>query len=185
VAKKIYSVVLLDPPWQYIDKYYHYKNKLESALKFNTLGVQGIVKHVEQFSPRFLDDAHIYLWTTSAFMGDAFKVIDQCSFNFKTTLPWIKKTKHGKLFFGRGYYYRNSHELCLFCTYKKNRVCNSRSIRTVFEAESKGGTEKPVEIEKLWIENSYVPKTKVLYIYSGKKTFDIKIPVDYFDERRE
>jgi N6-adenosine-specific RNA methylase IME4 len=36
------------------------------------------------------DDAHLYLWTTSGFLPDAFRVMAAWGFAYSTTLVWAK-----------------------------------------------------------------------------------------------
>jgi N6-adenosine-specific RNA methylase IME4 len=36
-------------------------------------------------------DAHLYLWTTSGFLGSAFRVIEAWGFAYSTTLVWAKR----------------------------------------------------------------------------------------------
>ena len=51
--------------------------------------------------------AHLHLWTTNAFLREAFDVIKAWGFTYKSCLVWIKPQ------LGMGNYWRVSHELLL------------------------------------------------------------------------
>ena len=52
-------------------------------------------------------NAHLHLWTTNAFLRDAFRVIDAWGFSFKSCFVWVKDE------IGMGNYWRVSHEFLL------------------------------------------------------------------------
>jgi N6-adenosine-specific RNA methylase IME4 len=56
------------------------------------------------------DDAVLFLWSTSAHLAEAMKVIDAWGFTYKSQLIWNK----GNI--GWGYYFRGQHELLLLAT---------------------------------------------------------------------
>jgi N6-adenosine-specific RNA methylase IME4 len=43
------------------------------------------------------DDAHLYLWTTNAFLPAAYEVVSDWGFRYSTTLVWAKKPMGGGL----------------------------------------------------------------------------------------
>jgi len=51
--------------------------------------------------------AHLHLWTTNAFLREAFDVIDAWGFRYKSCLVWVKPQ------LGMGNYWRVSHEYLL------------------------------------------------------------------------
>ena len=53
------------------------------------------------------DNAHLHLWTTNAFLREAFTVIEAWGFQYKSCLVWIKPQ------LGMGNYWRVSHEFLL------------------------------------------------------------------------
>jgi N6-adenosine-specific RNA methylase IME4 len=55
-------------------------------------------------------DAHLYLWTTNRFLGDAFAVLQEWGFSYSTTLVWAK----APMGTGLGGCYRISTEYVLF-----------------------------------------------------------------------
>jgi len=60
---------------------------------------------VEQLSD---DNAHLHLWTTNAFLLDAFDVLEAWGFEYKSCFIWVKPQM------GLGNYWRLSHEFLLF-----------------------------------------------------------------------
>ena len=54
------------------------------------------------------DNAHLYLWTTNAFLRDSFTVIESWGFEYKSVLIWCKPQM------GIGNYFRVSHEYLMF-----------------------------------------------------------------------
>jgi len=54
------------------------------------------------------DNCHIYIWTTNSFCEDAFQVMDEWGFVYKTMITWAKDR------IGLGQYFRGRTEHCLF-----------------------------------------------------------------------
>ena len=61
----------------------------------------------EPVSKLVADNAHLHLWTTNAFLREAFTVIEAWGFQYKSCLVWIKPQ------LGMGNYWRVSHEFLL------------------------------------------------------------------------
>lgn len=79
-----FQTVYADPPWQYA-------NTVSRGAAYNhypTMSVDEICSQpVERLST---DEAHLHLWTTNAFLRDAFDVIEAWGFSFKSVLVWVK-----------------------------------------------------------------------------------------------
>ena len=99
-AEGTYTTVVIDPPWQYDNQGTrgaandHYPTMTLDELRDLTVPAA--------------DSAHLYLWTTNAFLRDAFDLVDAWEFDYKATLVWVKPQ------IGMGNYFRISHELVLF-----------------------------------------------------------------------
>jgi hypothetical protein len=96
-----FSTIYADPPWQY-------KNEASRGAAVNhypTLTVEDICR--EPVRDLVEDDAHLHLWTTNAFLSEAFRVIEAWGFQFKSCLVWIKDE------IGMGNYWRVSHEFLM------------------------------------------------------------------------
>ena len=66
----------------------------------------NLVKEVVR--PKAADRAHLYLWSTSSHLPEAFAVMEAWGFEYKTYLVWVKPQM------GMGNYFRVSTELVLF-----------------------------------------------------------------------
>lgn len=61
-------------------------------------------------------NAHLYLWTTNAFMVEAHQIARAWGFSPKTILTWVKtRQEDGKPSMKTGFYFRGATEHCLFC----------------------------------------------------------------------
>ncbi len=58
--------------------------------------------------------AHLYLWTTNAFMREAHELALAWGFKVKTCLTWGKVKDDGTASMKTGYYFRGATEHCLF-----------------------------------------------------------------------
>ncbi len=104
-----YRTLVVDPPWRYEDKL-----TMGSGVKH-----RGAITHYDvQPMSAIVDipvgdwaenDAHLYLWTTNAFMVEAHELAKAWGFRQRTILTWCKHH------FGMGHYFRNSTEHVLFC----------------------------------------------------------------------
>ena len=72
---------------------------------YPTLELEAIC--AEPVSRLVAENAHLHLWTTNAFLRQAFAVMDAWGFEFKSCLVWIKPQ------LGMGNYWRVSHEFLL------------------------------------------------------------------------
>ena len=100
-----YRVIYADPPWSYGDKQ-------------NIDGLGGAEKHyptmpledICNLPVPALDNAVLFLWVTSPFLEDCFKVINAWGFKYKSSFIW-DKVKHNM-----GHYNSVRHEFLLVCT---------------------------------------------------------------------
>ena len=96
-----YSTIYADPPWRYTNV----ASRAAAENHYSTLSIDEICGvPVESLAENF---AHLHLWTTNAFLREAFEVIEAWGFQYKSCLIWIKPQ------LGMGNYWRVSHEyLC-------------------------------------------------------------------------
>ena len=96
-----FATVYADPPWPYSN------NAARGAARkhYATLSLKAIcdepVKHLVR------NQSHLHLWTTNAFLSEAFEVIQAWGFKYKSCLVWVKPQ------LGMGNYWRVSHEFLL------------------------------------------------------------------------
>ena len=96
-----FGTIYADPPWPYSNR--------------GTRGAAG--DHYETPSLEWIRDlpvekvaadaSHLHLWTTNAFLRDAFDVIEAWGFEYKSCFVWVKPK------IGMGNYWRVSHEFLL------------------------------------------------------------------------
>jgi N6-adenosine-specific RNA methylase IME4 len=101
LAGKTFGTIYADPPWKYGNQ--------------STRAATG--KHYETLTPEQLcampvadlaaDDAHLHLWTTNAFLREAFDVIEGWGFEYRSVFVWCKPQM------GIGNYWRVSHEFLM------------------------------------------------------------------------
>jgi len=100
-ANLTFNTVLADPPW----RYNNVASRGAAQNHYSTMSLAEICD--EPVGQLVGEHAHLHLWTTNAFLEDAFTVMRSWGFEFKSCLLWIKPT------IGMGNYWRVSHEFLL------------------------------------------------------------------------
>jgi N6-adenosine-specific RNA methylase IME4 len=96
-----FGSIYADPPWPYSNT--AARGAAESH--YRTMSLEAICEvPVKQLAA---DQAHLHLWTTNAFLREAFDVIRAWGFRYKSCLIWTKPQ------IGMGNYWRVSHEFLL------------------------------------------------------------------------
>ena len=84
------------------------------------------------------ENAHLYLWTTNAFMEDAHVIARHWGFTVRTILTWVKPQ------IGMGHYFRNNTEHALFAV--RGRLdLKVKNQPTSFTAPRRRHSQKPDE----------------------------------------
>ena len=113
-----YRTICADPPWQYASA----ATKADARKHYGTMALDDIL------SLPVLDlaesDAHLWLWTTNAFMEQGHQVARAWGFRPMTILTWCKKQP------GVGYYLRNNTEHCIFATRGRPQVPDVKAMAT-------------------------------------------------------
>jgi len=100
-AGQRFGAIYADPPWAY-------ENEASRAAAVDHYPVMSVDEICDEPVRDLAEpNAHLHLWTTNAFLRDAFHVIDAWGFAFKSCLVWIKHD------LGMGNYWRVSHEFLL------------------------------------------------------------------------
>jgi len=100
-AGRKFTTIYADPPWAYNNE----ASRGAAINHYPTMSVDAICE--EPVADLASDNAHLHLWTTNAFLRDAFRVIDAWGFSFKSCFVWVKDE------IGMGNYWRVSHEFLL------------------------------------------------------------------------
>ncbi len=96
-----FPTIYADPPWSYSNT----AARGAANNHYRTMTLQDIcTEPVRELSASV---AHLHLWTTNAFLREAFDVIEAWGFTYKSCLVWIKPQ------LGMGNYWRVSHEYLL------------------------------------------------------------------------
>lgn len=141
-----YKTVIADPAWQYDDQ----PPRGGAGQHYDLMDLDGI-KELGDEVDRITDkESHLYLWTTNAFMEEAFEVVESWGFEQKTIITWCKET------IGTGHYFRNTTEHVLFCA-KGNLKTRSDDIPTHFTAKRTEHSKKPGEVYEIVQSSSYPP----------------------------
>ena len=115
-----YRTIVADPPWPYAGEgapgaSSPKKNgEMDKSAKLPYPSMK--LRDIEAIEPPSEDDAHLYLWTTNAFLDPAFDVTRAWGFTPKTVLTWTKvhQTDPLRVSMKVGYYFRGATEHCLF-----------------------------------------------------------------------
>lgn len=98
-----YRTIVVDPPWSYTDRGFSRRN---AGARYRCLTFSEIAAvPIETWSAA---DAHLYLWTTNAFVEQAYSLARLWGFRPVTLVTW-RKTQ-----MGTGHYFRNTTEHAIF-----------------------------------------------------------------------
>jgi N6-adenosine-specific RNA methylase IME4 len=133
-----FRVIVADPPWRYekrVDDATH-----RSVLPYPDMSTEEICAlPVVDLAH---DDAILWLWTTNAFMRDAFLVLDAWGFKEKTILTWVKSQM------STGDWLRGRSEHCILAVRGRPLVTLTNQT-TVIEAPRREHSRKPDEFYAL------------------------------------
>ena len=97
-----FSCIYADPPWIYGNQ----GTRGATSDHYHGLSVDEIAAlPVPELTA---ENAHLHLWTTNAFLQDAFSIMESWGFTYKSMFIWVKPQM------GMGNYWRVSHEFLLF-----------------------------------------------------------------------
>ena len=134
-----YHVLVVDPPWPYEKR----KDDITHAgkVEYPTMSIEDL----EALDIPAEDDAILWLWTTNAFMHEAFHLCEAWGFQQKTIITWVKQRA------GIGQWALGQTEHCLLCV-KGSPVHNSAHIThmtTALFADRREHSRKPDEFYDL------------------------------------
>jgi N6-adenosine-specific RNA methylase IME4 len=131
-----FSTIYADPPWPYSNT----AARGAAENHYRTLSLEAICQEpVQQLAA---DAAHLHLWTTNAFLPEAFEVMRCWGFVYKSCLVWIKPQ------LGMGNYWRVSHEFLLLGV-RGNLPFRDRTCRSWQLARRTAHSRKPFAFRAL------------------------------------
>lgn len=113
---------MADPPWPYDNSD---RGAIVKTVKKDGAIAKGVHVH-ESYRSMTMGElmamsipaagaAHLYLWTTNAFMEEAHALARAWGFAPKTIITWVKVKADGTPSMKTGYYYRGATEHMVFC----------------------------------------------------------------------
>jgi len=126
----LYDVIVVDPPWAYNSKYDPNGRRCASPYPEMT------IEELKELKLPATENCILWLWTTNAFIHEAFHLLEAWNFEPKTMLTWVKN----KL--GLGDWLRGQTEHCILAV-KGKPIINLTDQPTVLFAESEKHSKKP------------------------------------------
>jgi N6-adenosine-specific RNA methylase IME4 len=123
-----YRTIVADPPWRYGNQ----GTRNAAGRQYPTMTIDDMQKIVVPAD----ESAHLYLWTTNAFLVEASQLMKWWGFDYKTLLTWVKTQ------IGMGNYFRNNTEHVLFGVKGKMPTLR-RDCPTAFTAPRGPHSQKP------------------------------------------
>ncbi len=101
-----YSTIVADPPWRYAAA----ATKADASRHYETMSLGAILALGGDVRDLAEPDAHLWLWTTNAFIEEGYDVVRAWGFRPLTLLTWCKPQP------GVGHYLRNNTEHCVLAS---------------------------------------------------------------------
>lgn len=157
LQKGKYQTVVADPPWPYntrdaITRCYKTNGKV--ALGVGDTGYQFLgMRELKRLEVGELatPNAHLYLWTTNAFIVEAHELARAWGFQPKTIITWVKVKEDGSPSMKTGYYFRGATEHILFCVRGSLRLTTNLGQPTIFFHRRLPHSVKPKKFFR-WVE---------------------------------
>jgi len=132
----LFDVVVIDPPWNYGTEYDPEGRRCASPYP------EMSIEELKQLNIPANENCVLWLWTTNAFMHDAFHLLEAWKFEPKTILTWVKDKM------GLGDWLRGQTEHCILAV-KGKPVINLTNQTTVLYGKTSGHSCKPEEFYSL------------------------------------
>lgn len=134
--KGLFSVIAIDPPWQYGGSYNPYSHRVESPYP------EMSIEELMMLDIPAANDCIVWLWVTNAFMHDAYHILEAWAFEPKTILTWFKDKT------GVGYWLRGETEHCLLAV-KGHPIIDHSAQSTHLKVKATSHSSKPDEFYEL------------------------------------
>jgi N6-adenosine-specific RNA methylase IME4/transposase len=140
-----FRTIVADPPWRYNDT----NTRAAAEKHYDTMSIEELCNM--PIRDCATDDAHLYLWTTTSFIREAYLIAESWGFQYKTLITWVKT---GNI--GLGHYFRVNTEHVLFCI-RGNMPLLTNNTRNYFESTPEGHSTKPETFFQIVEANSPGP----------------------------
>jgi N6-adenosine-specific RNA methylase IME4 len=177
-----FATIIADPPWDYSRKLSGGGTSGYSPVHHSRGGSRGAANHYRTMTNEELvalpvpaivaDQAHLYLWTTGAFMVEAHAVAEAWGFAPKGIIPWVKLSRDWRsrvalegsvdagVRMGMGRYIRWCAEFVLFGVRGKLPT-HRHDVLGVIHAVQRGHSQKPDELYDLVERASPGPRVEL------------------------
>ncbi|MBO0358611.1 hypothetical protein J0X19_11700 [Hymenobacter sp. BT186] len=143
-----YGLILADPPWSY--EMYSEKGHAKSPhAHYDCMTYPELAQLRDEFIFSTAPDAVCFMWAVWPKLDEAFKLMADWGFQYKTGGAWHKRSKswtpdclRPKSAFGTGYLFRSASEPFLVGTIGNPNILN-RSTRNIIEAAVREHSRKP------------------------------------------
>lgn len=149
LSGKKFGTIYADPPWSYSNQ----GTRAATGNHYGTMSVADICNM--PIAELAADDAHLHLWTTNAFLRDAFDVIEAWGFEYKSCAVWCKPQM------GIGNYVRVSHEFLMIAVRGNAKSFKQKNIMSWFEHPRGKHSAKPDYWRKVIEANSPGPRLEL------------------------
>lgn len=163
-----YATVVADPPWPYDTRdaiTRTIKTDGSTALGVGDTGYSFMDMAALKNLPvrvHAAKNAHLYLWTTNAFMREAHYLAEAWGFIPKTIITWVKIKDDGTPSMKTGYYFRGATEHVLFAVRGSLRLTNvERGEPTAILSKRLPHSVKPPEFFSIVERSSPGPRLEM------------------------
>lgn len=150
-----FEVIVVDPPWNYGTEYDPDSRRVASP--YPEMSIEEI-KNIKL--PTNEESCMLFLWTTNAFIHDAFHIVKHWGFEPKTILTWVKDKM------GIGYWLRGITEHVILAV-KGKPSFKLTNQTTVIHAKNLGHSIKPSEFYDF--VDGYIEGRKLDYFAREKR----------------
>lgn len=138
-----FDVVTIDPPWDYSERGggncdTHDPESNRGVVPYPTMTLETISKTKLPIK----DDAVVFLWTTHAFLNDAFELLNKWGLTYKATIVWDKDKM------GIGRTIRLQCEFCLLAV-KGSPLLQGSAERDIIREKRREHSRKPEAFYKM------------------------------------
>lgn len=137
-ATGLFNVIVSDPPWAYTKRAGDITHRADLPYPSMTTDAVCSLPVGDRCEP----DCILWLWTTNAFMRDAYRVLDAWGFQEKTILTWVKDRM------GTGDWLRGQTEHCILAVRGKP-IVQLTNETTVLRGPVREHSRKPDEFYAL------------------------------------
>lgn len=136
----VFTTIVADPPWPYSSTGAHIQDKsggrnadgrganVSSSQRYGKMSMAEL----KALQVPSATNAHLYLWTTNAFMVEAHELARAWGFEPKTILTWLKvrRDDYTKPSMKSGYYFRGATEHVVFAVKGSLKLREKRALPT-------------------------------------------------------